>query len=237
MADALVAKETEPPDKDLLARYQSLVGALLYCSTQTRPDIAYAVGMLCRVMSCPTEGMYGQAIRVLQYLDRHQNVGLCYEPSPTRLYGMSDSDWAVRHSTSGWAFVYMSAAISWGSKKQPVVALSSCEAEIMAASEAAKEALHLRGLLDDLDHGDPDPLRLSVDNQSAIAVAYNPEQHGRLKHVDRRHYFIRECIEDMKIVVPFVSSADNIADFFTKPLPHKQFFALRNRIMNCDSMH
>lgn len=103
----------------------------------------------------------------------------------------------------------------------------------MAASEAAKEALHLRGLLDDLDCGDSSPVRLSVDNQSAIAVAYNPEQHGRLKHVDRRHFFVRECVENMQIVVPFVSSQENLADFFTKPLPHKQFFILRNRIMNC----
>lgn len=152
----------------------------------------------------------------------------------TVLFGMSDSDWAVRHSTSGWVFQFMSAAISWGSKKQPVVALSSCEAEIMAASEAAKEALHLRELLNDLECGDADPLRLSVDNQSAVAVAYNPEQHGRLKHVERRHFFIRECVENMKLVVPFVATHENMADFFTKPLPPKQFFALRNRIMNCE---
>lgn len=73
--------------------------------------------------------------------------------------------------------IHVCAAISWGSKKHPVVALSSCQAEIMAASEAAKEVLHLRGLLSDLDQGDPNPMHLSVDDQSAIAVAYNPEQH------------------------------------------------------------
>lgn len=236
VADALTHKAVgAASDAALLKRYQSLVGALLYCSTQSRPDVAYAVGMLCRVMSCPTDEMYGHALRVLQYLDRHSEIGLCYEASPTKLYGMSDSDWAVRHSTSGWVFQYMSAAISWGSKKQPVVALSSCEAEIMAASEATKEALHLRCLLDDLGCGDDKPLRLSVDNQSAIAVAYNPEQHNRLKHVERRHFFVRECIENMQIVVPFVSSQENLADFFTKPLPHKQFFLLRDRIMNCSS--
>eukprot|EP00966_Prymnesium_polylepis_P197425 4574916-Prymnesium_polylepis.1 len=112
----------------------------------------------------------------------------------------------------------MSAAISWGSKKQATVALPSCEAEIVAASEAAKEAIALRGLLDDLGFGDPAPTRLSVDNQSAIAVAYNPEHHSRMKHVDRRHYFVRECVENLQIVVPFVASADNYADFFTKAL-------------------
>ena len=83
---------------------------------------------------------------------------------------MSDSDWATRHSTTGWTFQYQQATISWASKKQDTIALSSCEAEIMAASEAAKEALHLRGLLSGLDAIDDSPTHLSVDNQSAIAV-------------------------------------------------------------------
>ena len=77
----------------------------------------------------------------------------------------------------------------------------------------------------------------SVDNQAAIAISYNPELHSRTKHIDRRHFFIRECVENMQIVVPFVASADkqegqtnNLADFlFTKPLPPKQFFAMRDR--------
>eukprot|EP00966_Prymnesium_polylepis_P063374 1470040-Prymnesium_polylepis.1 len=79
--------------------------------------------------------------------------------------GMSDSDWAVKHdSTSGSVFKYMSAAISRSSKKQATVALSSCEAEIMAASEASEEAISLRNLLDNLGFGDPEPTRLHVDN-------------------------------------------------------------------------
>ena len=126
----------------------------------------------------------------------------------------------------------MCAAISWSSKKQPTIALSTCEAEIVAASEASKDAISLRALLEDLGFADPSPTCLAVDNQSAIAVAYNPEHHDRMKHVARRHFFIRECVENAQIVVPFVASADNLADFFTKPLPPKQFFALRDRIMN-----
>ena len=102
----------------------------------------------------------------------------------------------------------------------------------MAASEAAKEALHLRTVLKELDAADNSPMHLSVDNQSAIAVAYNPEHHSRMKHVERRHLFIRECVENLQIVVPFVSTHDNLADFFTKPLAHKKFFALRDLIMN-----
>ena len=146
--------------------------------------------------------------------------------------GMSDSDWAVKHSTSGFVFMMNQAALSWGSKKQVSVALSSCEAEI-AASEAAKEAVHLGRLARELGLDDSKgPMDLSVDNKSAIEVAYNPEHHGRMKHVERRHFFVRECVENHLVRVPFVSTVDNLADFFTKPLPARVFFPMRDTIMN-----
>eukprot|EP00965_Chrysotila_dentata_P205086 6182735-Pleurochrysis_carterae.AAC.1 len=92
-------------------------------------------------MSCPTPDMLAAAKRVLFYLSHHRSVGLRYARSDNAsLAGFSDSDWAARHSTSGHVFMYGQAAITWSSKKQPSVALSSCEAEIIAASEAAKEA-------------------------------------------------------------------------------------------------
>eukprot|EP00965_Chrysotila_dentata_P063085 2090098-Pleurochrysis_carterae.AAC.1 len=91
-------------------------------------------------MSCPTPELLEAARRVLMYLSHHRSVGLRFERSKRPLEGFSDSDWATRHSTSGYVFMYTQAAISWSSKKQPSVALSSCEAEIIAASEATKEA-------------------------------------------------------------------------------------------------
>eukprot|EP00966_Prymnesium_polylepis_P319324 7375804-Prymnesium_polylepis.1 len=136
VADALA--QAEPPPATLLKKYQSLVGALMYCSTQTRPDVAFSVGMLARAMGKPTPQLYAAALRVLYYLDHHKHVGLRFQPDSLPMSGMSESDWAVKHSTSGSVFKYMSAAISWSSKKQATVALSSCEAEIVAASEASK---------------------------------------------------------------------------------------------------
>jgi hypothetical protein len=124
------------------------------------------------------------------------------------------------------------AAISWASKKQPSVALSSCEAELMAGSEAAKEAVYLSNLAKDLGVLDEAPVELFMDNKSAIDTAYNPQHHGRMKHVERRHYFIRELVETHKLRVPFVSTVHNIADFFTKALPPDRFAAMRNTIMN-----
>mmetsp|Transcript_44916 Transcript_44916/g.111831 ORF Transcript_44916/g.111831 Transcript_44916/m.111831 type:complete len:156 (+) Transcript_44916:1223-1690(+) len=145
---------------------------------------------------------------------------------------MSDSDWAVRNSTSGYVFTYSEAAISWGCKKQPTIALSSCEAEIMALSEAAKEGVYLRNFLDDLGFGSEDPTELATDNSAAQRLSYNPEHHERVKHIDRRHFYIRDLVENHVLTVPFVSTTSNMADIFTKPLPASAFYPLRNAIMN-----
>ena len=132
------------PDPAILAEYQSIVGAELYASTHTRPDVSYSVGQLSRSMAYPTPDhhLLDAARRVLAYLHYTRELGLTYEADEQPLRGFSDSDWAVRHSTSGWVFTLAQAAISWGSKKQKSVSLSSCEAEIIAASEAAKEAVY-----------------------------------------------------------------------------------------------
>eukprot|EP00965_Chrysotila_dentata_P204847 6182589-Pleurochrysis_carterae.AAC.1 len=174
-------------------------------------------------MSCPTSDMLDAAKRVLYYLSHHRTVGLRYAGTEgTPLAGFSDSDWATRHSTSGHVFMYGRAAITWSSKKQPSVALSSCEAEIIAASEAAKEATYLRTLLKELGEDIGDATSLHLDNKSAIDLAYNPQHHARTKHIHRRHFFIREKVEELELTVPFVrSSTENLADFFTKPLPSR----------------
>jgi hypothetical protein len=230
VADALSSEDEI--DDGFRRRYQSLVGALLYCSVNTRPDVAFAVGYLCRAMAKPTDELFDDALRVLYYLERTKDLGLTYEGDDLALYGMTDSDWAVKHSTSGFVFMLNKAAISWGSKKQTSVALSSCEAELMAGSEAAKEAIYHRRYQAELGYADPKPTKLAMDNQGSIAIAYNPELHTKTKHIARRHFFIRELVEDQQISVPFVKTVDNWADFFTKPLKPKHFTAMRNSIMN-----
>ena len=129
-----------PPEKELLKTYQSLVGALLYCATNTRPDIAFSMGMLCRAMSKPNPALLKAAYRVLYYLARHADIGLQYEADPSAITAYSDSDLGTERSTTGWDIRWQKASISYGSKRQMSVATSSCHAEIIAASEAAKEA-------------------------------------------------------------------------------------------------
>ena len=232
MVLAAVEQNAADIDPRLLRDDQSLCGALLYCAVNTRPDVAFAVGMLCRAMGKPTATLYHQALRVLYYLNHHQEAGLHYSASEYEMSGMSDSDWAVRHSTTGYVFTYNQAAISWASKKQISVALSSCEAEIMALSEAAKEGVFLRRFLDELGVGSGSPTALATDNKAARDLAYNPEHHEKTKHIERRHFYVRELVEGEELIVPFVATTANMADFFTKPLAGEAFFRLRNTIMN-----
>ena len=221
-----------PPDPSLLKSYQQLVGALLYCATNTRPDIAFAVGVLCRAMSRPTPILHKAALRVLYYLARHADIGLHYEADPSAIIAYSDSDLGTKHSTTGWDIRWQKATISFGSKKQVSVATSSCHAEIVAASEAAKEAKFYRDFATELGFPQPQPTPLLVDNTATIDLAYNPEFHNRTKHIDRRHFYIRELVEQHNISVRYVHTSENLADFFTKALPPKHFFKLRDKIMN-----
>ena len=232
---AAIEVDMETVDPKLKERFQSIVGALNYCVSNTRPDVAYAVGQLCRVLARPTPELLACAERVLCYLYRTRQIGLCYVADQKPLAGMSDSNWATKHSTSGWVFRFCTAAVSWGSKKQKSVALSSCEAEIVASSEAAKEGVYLKRLLEGLDMHQGDAVAVSGDNQAAIALAYNPENHDKVKHVERRHFFVREKAEEGLLSVPYVRTVDNIADFFTKALPKETFFSMRDQIMNCDA--
>ena len=103
----------------------------------------------------------------------------------------------------------------------------------MAASEATKEAVYLKNFCDELgERLSDEPLDLGVDNQAARDLSYNPEFHQRTKHIDRRHFYVREMVEDMQIRVPYVNTDDNFADFFTKAFDGKKFFSLRAKVMN-----
>ena len=128
---------------------------------------------------------------------------------------------------------WQAAALSWGSKKQKCIALSTCEAEIIALSEAAKDVVYLRKLVKGLDATEPGPSTLGTDSSSARDVSYNPEHHDRMKHVQRRHFFVRDMVESFEIEVPYVPTNENPADFFTKPIKEPaKFKKFRALIMN-----
>ena len=145
---------------------------------------------------------------------------------------MTDSDWTTRRSTTGFAFFLGGAVISYLSKKQPTIAMSSTEAEIMAASQGALEAIYLRMLLADLGHISNGPTDLYVDNKGVIDISQDYLANERTKHIERRHLKIRELVLDAILRIQYIASADNIADIFTKPLDKKTFIPLRTKLLN-----
>ena len=230
ISDALSQDSVDDPD--LVKRFQEMVGCLMYAATSTRPDIAFAVHQLCKCLQKPTADLITECEHVFSYLHRHASAGLTFSREQSRLAGFADASWEVGKSTSGWVVLWQSAALSWGSRKQKSIALSTCEAEIIALSEATKDVVYLRKLVDGLGDTEPEPTQLATDSQSARDVSYNPMHHDRMKHVQRRHFFVRDMVESFEIRVPYVPTNENIADFFTKPLAAKKFHAMRCIIMN-----
>ena len=223
----------EPLHPELVRPFQERLGALLYLATSTRADLAYVVPLLCRAMSRPTPDLVYETDLILAYLARSVSTGLTYERKSSKLIGYADASWETKNSTSGWVILWQGCAVSWGSRKQHCVALSSCEAEIVALSEASKDMVYMRKFVNGLDPSyEPTPSSLSTDNMGARALSYNPEFHDKSKHIERRHFFVRDMVEKFELSVPFVRTANNLADFFTKALKPKTFFAFRKIIMN-----
>ncbi|KAE8728448.1 hypothetical protein F3Y22_tig00004355pilonHSYRG00008 [Hibiscus syriacus] len=212
--------------------FKSLVGSLRYL-TYTRPDILHAVGLVSRYMESPTTTHFKAAKRILRYLKGTIDFGLFYSVSNDyKLVGYSDSDWGGdidnRRSTTGFVFFMGDIAFTWMSKKQPIVTLSTCEAEYVATTSCVCHAIWLRNLLKEIGLIQEEPTKVCVDNKSAIALAKNPVFHDRSKHIDIRYHYIRECVARKDVEVEYMKSQDQVADIFTKPLTSEDFLRLRN---------
>lgn len=214
--------------------YRRSIGCLRYL-LHTRPDLSFSIGVLSRYMQEPKES-HGSALKqVLRYLRGTCSLGLRYSRgNDTRLIGYSDSSHNVDHddgkSTAGHIFYLGKNPITWCSTKQEVVALSSCEAEFMAAIEAAKQAIWLQDLLGEAIGKEGERVVIKVDNKSAIALTKNPVFHGRSKHIHRRFHFIRECIEKEQIEVEHIPGNEQKADILTKSLGRTKFKEMRSLI-------
>ncbi|KAL0451615.1 UNVERIFIED_CONTAM: Copia protein [Sesamum latifolium] len=171
----------------------------------------------------PTTSHLKVAKRILRYIQGTIDHGIFYKSSQDfELVGYCDSDWAgdidSRKSTTGFVYFMGSSAFTWNSKKQPIVTLSTCEAEYVAVASCVCHAIWLRGLLKELNFQQKNPTEIFVDNKSAIALAKNPVFHERSKHIDTKYHFIRDCISKKEVKLEYVKSQDQIADIFTKAL-------------------
>lgn len=213
--------DSAPTNKE---QYQKLVGKLIYLS-HTRPDIAYAVSVVSQYMQNPSEVHMDAVIRILRYLKYAPGRGLMFcKNNHLNVEGYTDADWAGslsdRKSTSGYFTFVGGNLVTWRSKKQKVVALSSAEAEFRGMSKGLCELLWLKRLLTEIGEME---MKLFCDNKAAIEISHNPVQHDRTKHIEVDRHFIKQNLEEKIIKFPFVRSEDQLADMLTKAVSSKVF--------------
>jgi hypothetical protein len=216
--------------------YLQKVGSLIYPAQITRPDIGFATSVVGRFSANPEQSHTDAVHNIIAYMKANPKRGLVYRRSkgtetrsPLRLEGYVDSDFGgcpeTYRSTTGWVFMLAGGPISWCSQRQKTVSLSTTEAEYVAASEATKEAVWLKGLINELGVSTfvVESVPLYIDNNSAMKLSKNAEFHARTKHINVKYHFIREQVEEGTVVPTRVATDDNIADVFTKPLPRPAF--------------
>ena len=216
--------------------YREAVGSLMFAAIVTRPDIAFAVGVVSRYLDKHGHSHWNAVKRIIRYLKNTREHGILYTKTTRSevIQGFSDSDFAndidTRRSTSGYTFKLSNGPVTWNSQRQSTVSLSTTEAEYIAASCETREAIWIRQLLCDVGEPMRGPTPIFMDSQSAIKLIHNPEFHKRTKHVDIRYHYTREKLANGDIDVHYVPSKRQLADVLTKAIPCSQFETLRNEL-------
>jgi hypothetical protein len=217
-------------------RYREAVGKLLYLSIATRPDISYAVGVLCRYNSNPGEQHWQAVTHLLRYLRGTTTLRLMYSPtsSPHIFTTHCDSDLGGNvddsRSTAGHVLSIGTGAVAWGSRLQRQVSLSSTESEYTTASATGCELMWMRFFLEEIGYNTNSPSPLCMDSASALQVVKNPDHQSTMKHVHRSYNWIRERVAEGDISIQHVPGTENVADIFTKPLGRLKFTRFRDAL-------
>ena len=218
--------------------YRQILGSIRYLVSCTRPDLSFSAGYLSRFMQNPGVKHWEALKRVMRYLQYTKDMTITYKSfqswntsslegwHTSPLQGWTDSDWGgdvdSSRSTSGMVFMFAGGAISWRTKKQTTVALSSTEAEYVAAALAAKEGLWLKSILKELDVIQLSHMKMYCDNQSCIKIAINPKLTDQNKHIKAKHHFLRDLVEMKELELHYTSTTTMWADFLTKPVSQQK---------------
>lgn len=214
-------KDDIMPDSN---RYQQLIGALLYITVNTRPDIAASVNVLSQFNTKPSTSDWNELKRVIRYLKgtKSKRLKLNSDSKMDQLLGYADANWAEnpsdRKSNSGYVFMLFGGPISWCCRKQTCVSLSSTEAEYVALAEACQEAVCLIRLLKDFQHNNQLPITMYEDNQSCLKILETRRFSNRTKHIDVKHHYVNALYEDGTIKFVYCPTEHMLADMMTKPL-------------------
>jgi hypothetical protein len=231
LANELRRADPEAPEEDIgQSRYRELVGCLMYVMICSRPDIAHALSVLSRFLDPTRHGQvhWKAALRVLGYLKATQEVKLTLGGDITNLTGHSDASWAddltERRSSQGYCFDLGGGVVSWKAGLSPAIALSTCEAELYAGTAAAQEGLWLQHLLEELlPHAGGKP-HLWCDNLSVVTLDREAAFQGRSKHIEARHYFLKDLVLQGDMTLSHIKGTLNVADVFTKPLSQEDHY-------------
>ena len=227
--DTNIKLEPNPDDNEgnRSNSFARLLGELQFLANCTRPDIAFTVNRLASYTANPSLQHFTAVKRILRYLAGTQDHGITYLKSYINIdnnnfYGFADAAFANHDdlkSTTGYVFLASGGAITWKSKKQTTIALSSTEAEYVALSEAAREACWLRNLYDEIGYPQESPIIIKGDNDGSIAMARNQQFHNRSKHIAIRWHWVRDLVEQQLINIETCRDPQQTADVLTKALP------------------
>ena len=217
--------------------YMEAIGSALWPVVVSQPDAAFAVSTLLQFIQNPRPAHWEALKHVIVFLGSTKDLWLTFSrQSKPAMEGFCDVDWGGqkhRHSISSYSFHMGARAISWSSRKQHVVALSSTEAEYITQTHAAKEVLWLHSFLQELHSMPDDLLILNYNNQGVITLTKDNKFHTCTKHIDVHYHFIREAVEDGNVTVQYIPTGDNVSNIFTKLLTKAKFQELAELLGLC----
>ncbi len=224
LLDQHMSPKTDSERNEMVDKpYRPVLGSVMWGQLATRPDLSFAISLLSRFQANPGIEHWKGLLHVVGYIRNTLDYGLTYSrDADLNPLGYVDADYGgcrdTRRSTSGYVFTMAGGAVTWSSKRQATVALSTVEAEYVAMSRCAQQMVWMQTWLNEVKIGYDLPGFIKGDSRGAIALAKNTKDHGKVKHIDIRHHYLRELVKSGSISFEQIASTDNIADLFTKPL-------------------
>jgi hypothetical protein len=249
----LLRRDEEEPDYQCDFNYRKVIGKLNFLEKSSRPDIAYAAHQCARFCQDPKKSHVDAVIHLAKYLQYTKDEGMIIDPDSKKSFEVyADADFAGNYfgktamddpstakSRTGYVITYAGCPLYWGSKLQTCIALSTTEAEYVALSQALRDAIPIMNILKEMReykfHDKPSQHRVHCkafeDNTGALELSKVHKMRPRTKHINNTYHHFRSYVRDGSITIQHVSTQDQLADIFTKPLPHNTFIHLRKRLL------